>query len=133
MSRRTNPQEEKYHSSRLELIAAVWSAARLRSFLLDMDFVLVTDCSAITYLNTHRELKPQVACWSEQLTEFTYKIRYRPGSRMQHVDAISRAPVEERTETPIGEYEMTALLTSGIVSTMLQASLIKWPCCRRKT
>ncbi len=104
VSRRTNPQE-KYQSSRLELIAAVWSAKRLRSFLLGVDFVLVTDCSAITYLNTQRDLKPQVARWAEQLSEFTYTIRYRPGNRMLHIVAISRAPVEERDKTPPYEYK----------------------------
>ncbi|KAF8774815.1 Retrovirus-related Pol polyprotein like [Argiope bruennichi] len=35
VSRRTTQEEEKYHSSRLELIAAVWSMTRLRPLLLD--------------------------------------------------------------------------------------------------
>ncbi|KAF8791704.1 Retrovirus-related Pol polyprotein like [Argiope bruennichi] len=35
ISRRTTQEEEKYHSSRLELIAAVWSMTRLRPLLLD--------------------------------------------------------------------------------------------------
>lgn len=35
-------------------------------------------------------MKPQVARWFEVLQEFDFEIKYRPGSRMAYVDALSR-------------------------------------------
>ncbi|XP_054706293.1 reticulocyte-binding protein homolog 2a-like [Uloborus diversus] len=92
--RRTTTDEEKYHSSRLELLAVVWSVNRLRPLLLDLRFTLVTDCSAVAYLNSQRNIKPQIARWAEQLSEYDYEVKQRPGSQMLHVDALSRAPIE---------------------------------------
>lgn len=47
------------------------------------------------YLNIHKSTKPQIARWFEIMQEFDFDIRYRPGSRMSHVDALSRANVTE--------------------------------------
>ncbi|KAL0861276.1 hypothetical protein ABMA27_008837 [Loxostege sticticalis] len=44
-----------------------------------------------------RDLIPRVARWWVQLQEFDCVIEYRPGSRMTHVDALSRGPVEAPT------------------------------------
>lgn len=96
VSRRTNPDEENYHSSRLELLAVVWSISRLRPLLLGLRFTIVTDCSAITYLKTQKNIRPQTARWIEQLSEFNYDVKHRSGDQMTHVDALSRAPVENK-------------------------------------
>ncbi|KAF8794774.1 Transposon Ty3-I Gag-Pol polyprotein like [Argiope bruennichi] len=108
VSRRTTQEEEKYHSSRLELIAAVWSMTRLRPLLLGLHFTLVTDCSAITYLHTQKNIKPQIARWTELLSEFDYVVKHRDGAKMAHVDALSRSPIEERTYTLLDKIEVTS-------------------------
>ncbi|GFT78452.1 transposon Tf2-9 polyprotein [Trichonephila clavipes] len=40
-----------------------------------------------------KELITRIARWALQLEEFDYEIEYRAGSRMKHVDALSRYPV----------------------------------------
>ncbi|GFU67110.1 retrovirus-related Pol polyprotein from transposon gypsy [Trichonephila clavipes] len=40
-----------------------------------------------------KELITRIARWALQLEEFDYKIEHRAGSRMKHVDALSRYPV----------------------------------------
>ncbi|GFW03737.1 retrovirus-related Pol polyprotein from transposon 17.6 [Trichonephila clavipes] len=39
------------------------------------------------------ELNTRIARWALQLEEFDYEIEHRAGSRMKHVDALSRYPV----------------------------------------
>jgi len=53
------------------------------------------------YLNIHKTNKPQIARWFEVLHEFDFEIKYRPGSRMAHVDALSRAIDDEKDPTSV--------------------------------
>lgn len=101
VSKKTTTAESKYHSSHLELYAIIWTLNRLRQFLLGIQFVVYTDCQALVYLNIHKTSKPQIARWFEILNEFDFIIKYRPGSRMAHVDALSRAIDDERDPTSV--------------------------------
>ncbi|KAK8767927.1 hypothetical protein V5799_005292 [Amblyomma americanum] len=98
VSKKTSPAERFYHSSKLELLAIVWTIERLRPFLIGIEFTLVTDCQALVYLNATKTLKPQIARWFDMLQEYTFDIRHRPGSKMEHVDAMSRAAVEDPSD-----------------------------------
>jgi len=91
VSKKTTDAEAKYHSSRLELFTVLWSLSRLRPYLLSIHFTVVTDCQSLAYLNIHKTVKPQIAGWFEILQEFDFDVKFRPGSRMAHVDALSRA------------------------------------------
>jgi len=109
VSKRTTSAESKYHSSRLELYAIIWTLNRLRQFLLGVKFVVYTDCQALVYLNLHKTVKPQIARWYEVLHEYDFEIRYRPGTRMAHVDALSRA-TDDETESRSVDAELTERL-----------------------
>lgn len=54
-----------------------------------------TDCQALQYLTKHKTTNAQAVRWCNLLNEYEFDIKYRPGSSMQHVDALSRAPVDE--------------------------------------
>ncbi|GFW52741.1 retrovirus-related Pol polyprotein from transposon 297 [Trichonephila clavipes] len=56
-------------------------------------FKIVTDCSAFQKAVQKKELITRIARWALQLEEFDYEIEHRAGSRMKHVDALSRYPV----------------------------------------
>lgn len=108
VSKKTTQAESMYHSSRLELYAIIWTLTRLRPYLLGIQFTVVTDCQALTYLNVHKSVKPQVARWFETLQEFEFDIKYRPGTKMAHVDALSRVVYsesgpEESVETEVSK------------------------------
>lgn len=98
ISRRTSEVEKNYHSSKLELLAIIWAIERLRHFLILVKFDIITDCQALVYVNSLKSRNPQVVRWLNQLTEFNYEIQHRKGEKMKHVDALSRAPVEEVDE-----------------------------------
>ncbi|GFV51311.1 retrovirus-related Pol polyprotein from transposon 17.6 [Trichonephila clavipes] len=65
MSKKTNTVEEKYDSYELEVLAII---------------------------NALRGNYSRIARWALQLEEFDYEIEHRAGSRMKHVDALSRYP-----------------------------------------
>ncbi|XP_045539290.1 uncharacterized protein LOC123722212 [Papilio machaon] len=93
-SRKTTPEEQKYHSFELETLAIIASLSRFRVYLIGISFTILTDCNAIRSTFTKRDLVPRVARWWIQFQEYDCSIEYRPGARMPHVDALSRNPVE---------------------------------------
>lgn len=92
VSRQTSEAEGRYHSYELEALAVVWTLERLRTYLLGIDFNVVTDCSALRGTMSKRELIPRVARWWLRLQEFTFTVIHRDSASMQHVDALSRSP-----------------------------------------
>ncbi|GFX35570.1 retrovirus-related Pol polyprotein from transposon 17.6 [Trichonephila clavipes] len=92
MSKKTNTAEEKYDSYELEVLAII-NALKFRVYLLGQHFKIVTDCSAFQKTMQKKELITRIARWALQLEEFAYEIEHRAGSRMKHVDALSRYPV----------------------------------------
>ncbi|GFY25800.1 transposon Ty3-I Gag-Pol polyprotein [Trichonephila clavipes] len=53
-------------------------------------FKIVTDCSASQKTMQKKDIITRIARWVLQLEEFDYEIEHRAGSRMKHVDAVSR-------------------------------------------
>lgn len=101
-SRKTNSEERKLHSYDLETLAVVASLNRFRVYLIGISFKIFTDCNALRATLVKRDLIPRIARWWIQLQEFDCTIEYRPGSRMAHVDALSRNPVgNAEIETPM--------------------------------
>jgi transposase InsO family protein len=94
-SRQTAPEEKFLHSYELETLAVVCSLKKFRIYLLGLDFKVVTDCGALRTTLTKRDLVPRIARWWLDITEFTFEIEHRPGTRMAHVDALSRNTTQE--------------------------------------
>ncbi|GFY44031.1 retrovirus-related Pol polyprotein from transposon 297 [Trichonephila inaurata madagascariensis] len=93
MSKKTNTAEEKCDSYELEVLAIINTLKKFRVYLLGQHFKIVTDCSAFQKTMHKKDLITRIARWALQLEEFDYEIEHRAGSRMKHVDALSRYPV----------------------------------------
>lgn len=91
-SRQTTTAEKNYHSYELETLAVVETLKKYRIYLIDKEFVLVTDCNALKTAWTKRDLLPRMARWWLMLQEYNFMIEFRPGNKMRHVDALSRNP-----------------------------------------
>lgn len=91
-SRHCTPVESKYHAYELEVLAVVESLERFRMYVLGKKFKLVTDCSAIAKVKATKELKSRISRWWMKLLEYDFDTVHREGTRMAHVDALSRAP-----------------------------------------
>jgi len=110
-SRMTTEAESRYHSSKLELMCIVWAVLKLRQFLLGVRFTVYTDCQALVYLNSFKGTSSQIARWDDSLQEFDFAMKYRPGIRMGHVDALSRAPISSSEETVDEQLDVCVVLS----------------------
>ncbi|CAI6343898.1 unnamed protein product [Macrosiphum euphorbiae] len=93
MSKKTSEAQQKFHSYELEVLAIVEALKKFRVYLLGLKFKIVTDCVAFTKTLEKRELATRVARWALLITEYDYIIEHRAGSRMPHVDSLSRYPM----------------------------------------
>lgn len=91
-SRSTTPIESKYHSYELEALAVVESLERFKYYLLHKKFKIVTDCNSLKLTQEKKNLIPRIARWWLRISEFEYELEYRSGSKLAHVDALSRNP-----------------------------------------
>lgn len=72
MSKKTTPQEEKYSSYELEVLAVVATLKKFYPYLLRTKFKLVTDCSELQKTTYQRDLAPSVArCATSLITALT--------------------------------------------------------------
>ncbi|CAG9138002.1 unnamed protein product [Plutella xylostella] len=96
-SRQTSPEEKNFHAYELETLAVVCSLKKFRIYLLGQDFKIVTDCNALRSTFSKRDIIPRIARWWLLLQEFHCSVEYRPGTKMSHVDALSRNPAPDAT------------------------------------
>lgn len=92
-SKQTTEEEQKFHSYELETLAVIMSLKRFRSYLIGIEFKIVTDCNAVRMAWSRRDLVPRIARWWLQAQEYNFNIEYKPGAQMSHADALSRNPV----------------------------------------
>ncbi|GFX81155.1 hypothetical protein TNCV_1911471 [Trichonephila clavipes] len=92
MSKKTSDHERKYTSFELEVLAVVEALKRFRIYVLGTLFKIISDCDALVKTLSKKELKPRIARWALYRQEFNYTIEHRTGSKMAHVDALSRPP-----------------------------------------
>lgn len=93
-SRKTSKEEALYHSYELETLAVVESLRRFRVYLAGISFKVVTDCVAVRQTFEKKDLLSRVARWWLSIQEYDMSIEHKPGTAHKHVDALSRAPVE---------------------------------------
>lgn len=93
-SKQLTRDQQCYHSYELETMAVVFSLRHFRVYLLGIRFRVVTDCNALLTTFSRRDLLPRVARWWLEVQNFNFDIEYREGTKMAHVDALSRNPVE---------------------------------------
>jgi len=93
MSRKTTEAQQKYHSYELEVLAIIEAVKKLRVYLLGLHFKIITDCAAFTRTLEKKDLATRVARWALLLSEYNYSIEHRAGSKMPHVDSLSRYPI----------------------------------------
>ncbi|GFS69849.1 transposon Ty3-I Gag-Pol polyprotein [Trichonephila clavipes] len=92
MSKKTSDHERKYTSFELEVLAVVEDLKKFRIYVLLTSFKIITDCDALVKTLSKKELNPRIARWALYLQEFNYTIEHHTGSKMAHVDALSRPP-----------------------------------------
>ncbi|GFV87878.1 transposon Tf2-9 polyprotein [Trichonephila clavipes] len=90
--KKTSDHEKKYTSFDLEVLAVVEALKKFRIYVLGTSFKIITNCDALVKTLSKKELNPRIARWELYLQEFNYTIEHRTGSKIAHVDALSRPP-----------------------------------------
>jgi hypothetical protein len=105
-SRCTTPAEKFYHSFELETLAVVEALKRFSFYLLGLHFTIVTDCAAVRYTFSKRDLIPRIARWWLQVQQYDFEIVHRPGTAMRHADALSRGalPIAEVSQVTVTDW-----------------------------
>ena len=108
-SRSLSPGESRYPSHKGELLAVVWSVRTFRWYLQGIHFTIITDHKPLVHLMQSQELTGMFSKWFLVLSEFSFKIGYRPGSLNVNADALSRFPsstTEDLTGVRINHEEL---------------------------
>jgi len=111
-SRTLGKSEQKYETTRKELLAIVTGLKQFRQYLLGRHFVIRTDHAALTWLRRTAEPMPQLARWLTFIEQFDYEIEHRPGTKHGNADGLSRKVTpsvrvvnkdESTTSAPVAE------------------------------
>ena len=119
-SRKLNDAETRYTPTELECLAVVDAIKYFQIYLEGNQFKVVTDHSALQWLFNFQNTKRRLFHWSEHLSLFTFDVIHRPGKQMQHVDALSRAPVALLLSTDLildAQRQSTDSFTSKAITT----------------
>lgn len=89
-SRSLNPAEKNYTITDQECLAIVWAIKHFQHYLGMKPFEIVTDHSALKWLQTCKIPKGRRARWIMELQQYDFTIRHRPGKTNTNADALSR-------------------------------------------
>ena len=89
-NRKLNSAEQNYPTHEKELLAIVHAVKTWRHYLDAQEFVVHTDHSPLTYLQSQPKLSKRQARWLEVLQELKFSIKYKAGKDNIVADALSR-------------------------------------------
>ena len=87
--------EKNYPATKLECLAIVWVTAKLHPYLMSNKFNIYVYHYALQWFKSRRIGSALLYHWSVALEEFDLIIHYQPGKDQDHVDGLSRLPVED--------------------------------------
>ena len=89
------PAQQKYCTTRKELLAIVRFTRQYRHYLLGKRFTVRTDHNSLTWLLRFKNIQGMLARWIEELSQFDMVISHRPGKLHQNADGLSRIPTRD--------------------------------------
>ena len=87
-------QQQLYTVSEKECYAVVYALKKYRHYLIYKHFILYTDHNPLEYCLSFHNPNSRIARWGVFLQEYNYTIKYKPGSKHNNVDTLSRYPYE---------------------------------------
>ena len=91
-SRALRPSQQKYCTTKREMLAAVSMCIQFRSYLRGAKFTLRTDHKSLIWLHRFKDTEGMMARWLHTLQQFQLSIVHRAGNDHGNTDGLSRAP-----------------------------------------
>jgi hypothetical protein len=103
-SKKLSPAECNYEIHDKELLAIIRAMEEWRGELISLakPFVVLSDHKNLQYFMTTRKLSERQVRWSQILSQFNFKLRFRAGKKALRPDALSR----REQDMPQGEDDM---------------------------
>ena len=95
-SKSLNPAQQKYCTTRRELLAVVATQDHFKGYVWGPKFVVRTDHAALVWLKNLKNIQGMLARWLAKLQQFHFDIIHRPGTQHGNADGLSRCPQCER-------------------------------------
>lgn len=73
------PPQQKYCTTRKELLALIKFTRQFRHYLLGRQFYVRTDHNSLVWLTRFKNVQGQLARWLEELSQYDMVILHRPG------------------------------------------------------
>lgn len=89
-SEKLSGSRKNYSTYDLEFYSIVQSLKHWRNYLVQKEFILITDHEALKYINGQQKLSRRHARWVSYIQEFTFSLRHQSGSLNRVADALSR-------------------------------------------
>jgi len=89
-SRQLNTPEQAHTATETEMLALVRATKYFRCYQYGTKFIVRADHSALTYLQNFADHNSRFLRWSLKLSELDFIVQHRPGTKIAHVDALSR-------------------------------------------
>lgn len=98
-SKRLSKEQENWSTTDQEGLAVVEAIEKFDCYLRPFKFSVFTDNSSLTWISNSSKLKGRLLRWFLRLQIYSFDIYHRKGTQNQHVDALSRAPVNEPSKS----------------------------------
>ena len=97
--------QRHYSATELEGLALFKAIHKFSHFLWGKRFTVWTDHKALVALLKSRRLNKRLHGWVLKLMDFDFEVVYRPGSKNNDADGLSRQAWESKKEQPLEERE----------------------------
>ena len=94
ISRVLNAAERNYSVTEKELLGVIWAIKKFRPYIEGYKFEVVTDHSALKWLNKFKDPTGRLARWALELQQWDFEITHRKGKYHNVPDFLSRGIIE---------------------------------------
>ena len=123
-SRVLSPAETRYATNELECSVVAWAVTDCRFYLYGMkNFEVHTDHRALEHIFRQPlsdVVNQRMLRLREKIMDYSFTVKWQPGSKMQLADALSRRPLFAAPEKAIAEENESALVNMIAADPMLQ-------------
>lgn len=91
LSRSLTSQEKKYTTTERECLSVLWAIEKLRCYLEQSKFTVITDHYSLVWLNNLKDPQGRLGRWVLRLQQYDFEIIHRKGKEHVVPDCLSRA------------------------------------------